>query len=171
MSANDCSARMAPGSRRWLISRIKLAANECWEWQLGKGRIGYGQFKIYKNGGSQTFTTHRQSYRVFVGPIPEGLYVCHRCDNPTCINPDHLFVATAKENAHDAMSKGRLKYNTIGNVQDEFKYSRRKLTDEQIVFIKQNKGASTQQSLAKQFGVTRGAIGKIQRGERWACVM
>jgi hypothetical protein len=75
----------------------------CWEWVAAKDRDGYGQFK-----GNGHVRAHRFSYDEFVGPIPEGLQVLHRCDNPSCVNPEHLWVGTNADNMADKCEKGRL---------------------------------------------------------------
>lgn len=76
----------------------------CWIWMSSLSDRGYGQLTI-KN---KTIYAHRFSWELHNGPIPEGLLVCHHCDTPLCVNPDHLFVGTQKDNILDAMRKGRL---------------------------------------------------------------
>lgn len=75
----------------------------CWIWTAGRGTRGYGQFSI----GGRNHSSHRASYEIQYGSIPEGLSVLHRCDNPACVNPSHLFVGTQKDNMVDMVQKGR----------------------------------------------------------------
>src|SRR5229473_531412 len=87
----------------------------CWEWIAGKHRFGYG---IIRDGGrgSRMRTAHRISWEFHNGSIPAGLWVLHRCDNPQCINPDHLFLGTQFDNMTDAARKGRIRNGRGKNV-------------------------------------------------------
>jgi HNH endonuclease len=75
----------------------------CWLWMGSIRGQGYAQ-----TGVGERYA-HRFSYEHYKGKIPEGMRVLHKCDTPTCVNPDHLFLGTAKDNTHDALKKGRLK--------------------------------------------------------------
>lgn len=96
--------------RKRLSVRARLEAyrtidpvTSCWLWTKSCGKKGYGQIWIV-----DTFVrVPRAAYEVFIGPIPEGLFVLHRCDNPPCFNPDHLFAGTQSENIRDCVAKGR----------------------------------------------------------------
>lgn len=86
----------------------------CWEWMGRRSKSGYGYFTIRtmtkRITKSLTWRAHRYSYVLYVGQIPVGLLVCHRCDNPKCVRPDHLFLGTHKDNAQDRDRKGRKHY-------------------------------------------------------------
>jgi len=88
---------------RILDGSMPVSETGCWLWLGHLHGSGYPRLKINKKNKS----AHRYSYEAFVGPIPDGLLVCHKCDVPSCVNPAHLFVGTHKDNARDMMQKGR----------------------------------------------------------------
>jgi hypothetical protein len=87
-----------------LVLNVSEVINKCWNWPKGKDRKGYGQFHHGRNG---IYKAHRVSYQIFKGDIPERLCVCHSCDNAGCVNPDHLWIGTIKDNNLDRVRKGR----------------------------------------------------------------
>lgn len=90
--------------RTKFLNKVKRKRG-CWEW-LGSKINGYGQF--YYEG--KNYRAHRLSYKIFIGPTPDDLFVCHKCDNPGCVNPKHLFLGTNSDNQKDCVAKGRHKY-------------------------------------------------------------
>jgi len=90
-------------------SKFKRPKGKCWNWLASLDTSGYGL--IRESHGSRNCSTthkaHRLSWMLFNGPIPDGLYVLHKCDNPKCVNPGHLFLGTALDNAQDRDKKGR----------------------------------------------------------------
>ena len=87
-----------------LLDKIIINQNtNCWEWQASKNNLGYGLIRDEK----RMRTAHRVSYEEHIGKIPIGMCVCHTCDNPSCINPKHLWLGTRKQNTQDMLNKGR----------------------------------------------------------------
>ena len=79
--------------------------DSCWNWTGSLSKKGYGQISKTRNDGPEL--AHRLSYRLFVGPIPNGIMVLHKCDNPKCVNPSHLFLGTSGDNTQDMVQKER----------------------------------------------------------------
>jgi hypothetical protein len=96
----------APASERFDRRVKKGGPNDCWFWSGRPTNAGYGIFQI-GGKGSRVVSAHRFSYELHKEPIPKGLHIMHSCDNRLCVNPAHLSVGTAKENALDCIAKGR----------------------------------------------------------------
>jgi hypothetical protein len=136
---------------------------DCWEWVGAKIPTGYGVFEF---GGTNQYA-HRVSYAMFHGPIPEGLCVCHACDNPSCVNPLHIFKATQADNIADMRNKGRANYLS-GEA-----HGRSKLTEADVTEIKKALSLGKRgigQELAKRYGVAQSQITAIKTGKTWSKV-
>ena len=145
--------REAPKPLRERLSYVEK--NGCWEYSGRKTtKDGYGVLVV--NGKS--CLAHRASYQEYVGDIPDGMLVCHKCDNPPCIRPDHLFLGTNRDNTIDALAKGRRRG-----------YSRQKLTLPVVVAIEKSllAGMAPMQVAAK-FGVHSSSIYRIRSGHMWS---
>lgn len=127
----------------------------CWPWNLSRSPKGYGQFHIK----SYPYRASRVSYLLYEGEIPDGLHVLHRCDNPCCVNPSHLFLGTNLENMKDRDGKGRHRV-LRGSLQKSAK-----LTEQEVLSILSDK--RTHLEVANDYGVSRSLIGAIKSGKRW----
>lgn len=97
-------ARKTIQERFW--PKVKISeSGKCWEWQASRLRSGYGM--IGSGGRGRPLLAHRVAWEIANGAIPEGMVVCHKCDNPACCNPAHLFVGAQSDNVRDMISKGR----------------------------------------------------------------
>jgi hypothetical protein len=159
----------------------------CWPWLRGRSKQGYGKFRL-GGRGSQTVGAHRVAWELTHGPIPDGLWVCHRCDNPPCCNPGHLFLGTPTDNTADAFAKGRMRSpfeltpperRARGLRSGAHTHPERivrgeaqgaaKLTEPQVVEIRERyaAGGLRQVDLAAEFGVSQTLISKVVRREAW----
>ena len=138
----------------------------CWEWQGSTNRFGYGRIIIgsRKDGTRRTVSTHRLSYMLNNGAIPDGMEVCHKCDNRRCINPGHLFIGTRQDNVDDREAKGRNK-PSAGE-----KNGRAKLTKADVLEIieKREQGLSLQR-IANEYGVCKATVRDVINGKHWRC--
>ena len=140
----------------------------CWNWNGSKLKSGYGTLydpEAYKRDGKHHKLAHRYYYEKLIGLIPDGMQVCHHCDNPSCVNPEHLFLGTQKDNMNDCIAKGRhmpfvgkgecnptakLTWDDVGEIRTQYHYS-----------------GISQKALGMIYRVARTDIGNIVRNESW----
>lgn len=127
----------------------------CWEWSGNRNPAGYGRIDIRK----KSHRAHRLSWELFRGPIASGLVVCHKCDNPGCVNPAHLFLGTDGDNTRDRNAKGR------ANMPNGVRHFKAKLKPHQIVAIRASDKSS--RYLAGLYNVSHHAILCIKQGKTW----
>jgi len=135
---------------------------QCWVWIRSRDRKGYGQKRMSDNSLKYV---HRLSYELFIGPIVSGNLILHKCDNPPCCNPDHLFQGTAKDNTHDAMRKKRLK-NPPALCGEKCGTSY--LTETQVIEIRARRArGETGVSVAKIFKTSTTNVSDIHKRNTW----
>lgn len=131
----------------------------CWEWTASKIN-GYGRIGLTR--ARRQMFAHRLSYELHYGPVPDGLFVLHKCDNPGCVRPDHLFLGTLTDNNRDRAQKGR---NL--SVKGE-NHGRAKITNRDVVQMRQlYKNGKTPAELAKKYGISQSNVSRIVRGRAW----
>lgn len=151
-------------------NKMQKPAVGCWIWPGTTDVKGYGRLFIEKtpSGATKIVYAHRMAYELFCGVLPKGIESCHRCDNPPCIRPDHLFAGTHADNMADGRSKNR--FNPCGANQPRGEDSvKSKLTSEQARTIREcyALGDITMDALANRYGVYPATIHAIIRGKRW----
>lgn len=148
------------------LENMIINDNGCWVYQgrNDKGKkLSYGRVSIYLYGRLWTFRAHRISYAFYNGIDPAEQYVCHKCDNPSCINPDHLFLGTSKDNMVDMVNKGRNK--AMGGEQNPCA----KIGESDVLSILERiKQGHTNTAISRDFPVTHSMISSIRRGKAWA---
>ena len=153
--------RVPIAERLW---RKVTRADGCWLWTGARCPKGYGSIGLggYKGGHIKA---HRLSWQIKNGPIPEGMCVLHRCDVPSCVNPEHLFLGTVAENNRDRERKGR-----SAPVQLE-RHPNTKLTNAQVLEIyRRSHEGSALVVLATEYGVSASVIGEIKQGRSWSAL-
>lgn len=140
-----------PEERFWRYIK-KGGKDECWEWVGSKINGGYGNIRIF----NKMIVSHRFSYELHKGKIPEGLLVCHSCDNPPCCNPKHLWLGTAKDNAVDMIKKGR-------------GHNSSKLSEHQVLEIRKlyKEKKELQKNLAKKYLCAVSTVSEIVNKKYW----
>lgn len=143
----------------------KRGPDECWNWKTRGHSFGYGKLHRADENGSREVLAHRASWELANGPITGGLHVLHKCDNPRCVNPAHLFLGTQTENNADRARKGR---TVIPHRRGE-ENNKAKLKAEQVLEIRRRyeAGGISIRQLAREYGVTFAPIQLILSGKTW----
>lgn len=158
-----------PAAERFATKYVIDQFTGCWVWQRGLTPDGYGGFYVGSmidprgNRRRVHARAHRWAYEHYVGAIPPGHEVCHRCDNPSCVNPEHLFIGTHTDNMRDSAVKGRMKFPGEAN-------GRAKITRSDVAAIRAAYvGRYGQLSeLARLYGLTSATVSKIVKRQTWA---
>lgn len=135
--------------------------SSCWNWTRAKNEWGYGHFTRDK----KRMLAHRWVFAAMYGPIADGVIICHRCDNPACVNPAHLYEGTPKSNMEDMMARGRGKHWRRCGEQ----HPRSRLSASQVMEIADESrwGAMSQREVGEIYGVTQAAVSDIRTRRRW----
>jgi len=163
LTSEPVGNRKFPGKslRQWLIEAVIAHgdSDECLVWPFNlNGTVGGLRYGMLREHGRMR-TVSRVAYEHFIGPIPDGRLVCHKCDNPPCFNPRHLFCGTYKDNEQDKKAKMR---HVFG-----MKHSLSKLSDAQVIEMRTIADLMTRQALADKYGVGLRHVFKILRRELW----
>lgn len=146
--------------RKRINDSIRITQAGCWEWR--RSVTTDGGYAVLRWRGISL--GHRVAYTIFIGPIPDGMFVCHHCDNPPCVNPDHLFLGAAADNNADMTNKGRARRFFKEYRRGERHYKTR-LTQQQVNEIRASSDRGV--DLAQRYGVSQQSISDIRTGRRW----
>ena len=145
--------------KQYILDRIEINKKTgCWEWAGTCFFSGYARAGLSSRKGKK-YSQHanRMSYEVFIGDIPKNMLVCHKCDNPKCVNPEHLFLGTPKDNLMDMVKKGRSLKGEIN--------PNSKLTEEIVKKIRRSK--KSREFLSEKYEVSVCTIRDAQNGRTW----
>jgi hypothetical protein len=156
--SNEIRSEDVPNNiKRRFWNKVRVGGpNECWEWRGYKHPRGYGYLCLATSGH---YKVHRLSYALHNDVLPANTVVCHRCDNPACVNPNHLFAATQKENIADCIRKGRRVV-----LRGERRAS--KLTAEKVIRIRSD--VRPQNVIAAEYGIRQDHVSRIKTGKAWS---
>lgn len=143
-----------------MVPKISVMDSGCWEWIGFRNWAGYGQTTVLRGRVQKRLKMHRVMWMIANGDIPEGMGVLHKCDNPPCCNPDHLFLGTHKQNMDDMTQKGR---RPTG---EQCAWS--KLVESDVKEIRQMRASGyALKTISKKFGIVDSMVSQIIHRKRW----
>ncbi len=159
LAREACPACEPARLRERIKANIEVDSNGCWLWKGSCAKEGYGQISVH----NQPRALHVVSYEVFIGPVPEGHEVCHKCDVRRCGHPEHFFAGTRAANVRDMWSKDRA--SRPPRITGE-RHALATLTDGQVAEIRKLRSSDIpQRVIAKQFGVSQSTVWRIAHGK------
>lgn len=158
---------MSADLTEFVVARCSVESESgCWNWNLARDKNGYGKAKVKQ----KDIRAHRLSWIAFRGEIPIGILVCHKCDNPSCVNPDHLFLGSPQANMDDKVKKGRWRGGP--DCWDKSRlgagHHKAKLNEEKVLAMREmlkDRGIS---EVARFFQVSAGAVYAVKTRRTWA---
>lgn len=155
-----------------LLKKVDIdPSSECWNWTGSTNESGYGQ--VFDNDAGRSVLAHRASYQAFIGAIPDldgyhGACVCHRCDNPRCINPAHLFIGTHRDNMSDMAEKGRHRNSQKNAAYNHEDHPMAKLSPDVVRRLRSRRHSADEiTNLAVQFWVSKTTLRDAASGKTW----
>ena len=167
MSVDISTALTNPLLRRdaesYVLDRsVRSRPDGCWEWQGGKNAKGYGTMRVGRDRRGPTQLAHRVSYALFCAPVAPAESVCHKCDNPSCVNPTHLFLGSHADNMADMKAKGRAR--SVNGERSRFA----KIAEPDVVTIRDRyRGGESPSLIGADYGLTYNAVIFIATGQKW----
>lgn len=160
-SPENCIVTRAKTMEERFFEKIdKNGPNGCWIWTGARSSDGYGSFNVDR----KTYGTHRLSWIIHKGPIPEGMLICHICDVVSCVNPDHFFLGTNLDNKRDSMKKGRHVASWVKGM----RAPTAKFSNEEVTKIREEmKNGANVKDMAVKYGVAFGTMNNIKSGHRY----
>lgn len=144
---------------RFMAKVLRIPESTCWIWDgYTDAKMGYGMFWM----GVSMRLSHRVAHELFVAPIPDGMHVCHSCDVPSCVNPDHLWLGSNADNVADKIAKGRAKH--LNGVD----HPAARLNEETVRWIRASEKSGA--AIARELRMDRSTINYIRKGKLWGHV-
>lgn len=145
-----------------IADRITISEHGCWAWGGNRVKSGYGRVDF----GGRKYILHRIIYKLCVGELATRVQACHKCDNPICCNPSHLFAGTASDNQRDSVAKGRNRTPRLNGSA----HPGAKITEDDVREIRRRAAEGplgTKKALAEEYGVSQACISEIVNGKKW----